>query len=70
MRKKRTKLEVSHSLTPDYTTKLQYENGMILAEKQTPISMDMNRDKIESPEINQGIYGQLIYNKGVKNMQW
>ena len=43
---------------------------MILAEKQTPISMDMNRDKIESPEINQGIYGQLIYNKGVKNMQW
>ena len=32
--------------------------------------MDMNRDKIESPEINQGIYGQLIYNKGVKNMQW
>ena len=43
---------------------------MILAEKQTPISMDKNKDKLERPEINPGIYDQLIYNKGVKNMQW
>ena len=43
---------------------------MILAEKQTPKSMDINREKIENPEINQGIYGQLIYKKGVKNIQW
>jgi len=43
---------------------------MILAEKQTPISMDKNKDKLERSEINPDIYGQLIYNKGVKNMQW
>ena len=32
--------------------------------------MDKNKDKLERPEINPGIYDQLIYNKGVKNMQW
>ena len=27
-------------------------------------------NKIESPEMNPHIYGQLIYNKGGENIQW
>ena len=39
---------------------------MVLAQKQKYISME----KIESPEINPPTYGDLIFNKGIKNIQW
>ena len=39
---------------------------MVLAQKRKYRSMEQNK----SPEINSSTYGQLIYDKGGKNIQW
>ena len=61
------KLEVSWSLTSDYTTKLQSFKTIWYWHKNRNID---HQNKTKSPEVNPSTYGQLIYNKGGKNIQW
>ena len=42
------------------------QNSVVLAQKQAYQSME----HMESPEIDSHNYGQLIYKKGDKNIQW
>ena len=44
------------------------QNSMVLAQKQTYNTAQWNRTV--SPEINPHTFGQLIYNKEGKNIQW
>ena len=43
------------------------QNSMVLAQKQIYRSMEWTR---EPREINPHTYGQLIFDKGAKNLQW
>ena len=61
------KLAEAGSQTLDYTTKLQSSEQHVTGTKTRHIDQWTRR---ENPEKIPHTYGQLIYNKGGKNIQW
>ena len=60
---RKAELEEPGFLTSDYTTKLQ-------SSKQCGTGTKINIDQWNRTKINPFTYGQLIYHKGGKNIQW
>ena len=60
-------LEESGSLTSDYAKKLQ---SVKQNDTGTKTEIQINRTRQKAQKVNPCTYGQLIYDKGGKSMQW
>ena len=68
----RKKNKAKGIMFPDFKLyyKVSHQNSMVVAQNQT-IQINIDKwNRIESPEMSPHLCGQLIYDKGYKNIQW